>query len=334
MKNNILCIYDSLLGHASSQTRGILLKDQYILNGWNVNFLDYRLSTYAEIIYIAEKCDLIYSIKIADLNLYKAFKIYTHAKIVFDLIDSLWTPIHKQYGWQDLDEIITLSDAIFSDNEYVADYAKKLGKKIFIIPQFVPVEKFDEMRRLLRIKTNKKLVVGWIGSNGTCQALKLIAKHVVQLAIKYPNLEFRVLGCSDLSLLPNLNNQQLKVINEYNEEVMIRNIIEMDVGIFPAPLGLEDYVIRGGGKAYLYMGAAVPPVCHEAPGWVEEIEDGVTGMIVTQSEDWFTKIDLLLSNSELRQRIGKAGRQIVVERYSIETVFDKLQLAFLNVING
>ena len=334
MNNNILCIYDSRLGHASSQTRGILLKDQYILNGWNVKFIDYRLSTYAEIISIAEKCELIYAIKVADLSLYKAFKIHTHAKIIFDLIDSLWTPIHRQYGWQDLDEIINLSDAIFSDNEYVADYARKLGKQIFIIPQCVPIEKIDEMRLLLKNKTNEKLVIGWIGSGGTSQALKIVAKPIVELAIKYPHLEFRILGCSDTSLLPNLNKQQLKVIPEYNEEVMIRNIIEMDVGIFPAPLGLEDYVIRGGGKAYLYMGASVPPVCHEAAGWVKEIEDGISGMIITKSEDWFIKIDLLLSNSELRQQIGKAGRQFVMDRYSIKEVFTKLHSAFLIVLNG
>jgi glycosyltransferase involved in cell wall biosynthesis len=332
MLGRILCLYDPLMGHASYLSRGLLFKDEYKKNGWEVCFLDYRKVSAEEILREASQCDLTYTIKIADLTICKAIKEKTQSKLVFDLIDSLWTPVHQQAGWTNLDEIIKLSDAIFSDNEWVAAYGRKFIDKIFIIPACVQPHRFDEIKARTLIRSGNELVVGWVGSSGTVQALALVRDALDRLALKYPNLRFRILGCADPLKLPKFENLQVTALEQYDEETMISEMLGMDVGLFPAPLGMDDYVMRGGHKAFLYMAASVPPVCHNVGAWTSEIEEGVTGMFVNNSEDWYLKIDQLLCDVELRTRIGSAAHRLVTERYSIQRVFSSIDTAMRNVI--
>jgi len=49
----------------------------------------------------------------------------------------------------------------------------------------------------------------------------------------------------------------------------------------------------------------------------EIIQDGVNGFLAKDEKEWIEKLSLLIKNSELRQRLGKAGRKTVEERYSV-----------------
>ena len=50
----------------------------------------------------------------------------------------------------------------------------------------------------------------------------------------------------------------------------------------------------------------------------EIIQDGVNGFLAKDEKEWIEKLSLLIKNSELRQRLGKAGRKTVEERYSVK----------------
>ncbi|MDP4826120.1 MAG: glycosyltransferase, partial [Flavobacteriales bacterium] len=48
----------------------------------------------------------------------------------------------------------------------------------------------------------------------------------------------------------------------------------------------------------------------------EIIEHGVTGFLAETDQDWFESIDGLIADKVLRQQIGAAGREKVVNKYS------------------
>ena len=50
----------------------------------------------------------------------------------------------------------------------------------------------------------------------------------------------------------------------------------------------------------------------------EIIQDGVNGFLAKDEKEWIEKLSLLIKNSELRQRLGRAGRKTVEERYSVK----------------
>ena len=329
--NRILCLYDSYLGHASSHSRGLLFKDFYIKYGWNVQFIDYRNSKHDEILNTINDCDAVYMIKVADIDLYKKIKSQTNTIIIFDFIDSLWTPIHQRAGWQNLNEILSLSDAVFAYNEIIANYANQFSKSIFIIPASVHPEKFKIASNSFN-KDKEHLTVGWVGSPGTVQSLTIVNEALVNISKKYKNSRFIFLGCNDISFLKYTENLNITLINDYTESIMINELIKFDVGIYPAPLDMDDYRIRGGGKAFLYMAAGVPPICHYAGGWTDEIIEEETGMLVKLESEWFEKIDKLLSNPALREKISFLGNNYVNEKYSSEIVFKLIDKSLRSII--
>jgi glycosyltransferase involved in cell wall biosynthesis len=70
------------------------------------------------------------------------------------------------------------------------------------------------------------------------------------------------------------------------------------------------------------MASGVPVVGSTLSCGPEVVPDGVAGILANphRPEDVARAISTLLRNSEMRQRMGNAGRQIAVERYSLSVV--------------
>jgi glycosyltransferase involved in cell wall biosynthesis len=331
-KGTFFCLYDSMMGHATLQTRGLMFKEEFLRNGWDFRYLDFRKANREEILREASQSDVTYMLKIIDYSMYQALKEKTRTKVVFDLTDALWTPVHQRAGWGDLDKILRISDALFSENDWVCAYGRKFTDQVYSIPVCTQPEKFDAVKASMPPRDRDKLVVGWVGSTGTVQSLELVREALEELSRKYRNLEFRIVGCTDPLVLPQFRNLDFSVLPEYNEETMMREILDMDVGIFPAPFGIEDFAIRGGQKGYLYMTAGVPAVFHNAGDPSLVIKDGVTGMLVDKPEDWYAKLDRLLGDPGLRARMGRAGMEMIRERHAMPKVFAVLESAIKSVM--
>ena len=108
---------------------------------------------------------------------------------------------------------------------------------------------------------------------------------------------------------------------------------QMDIGLFPPPADLADYEIRGPLKALIYMSAGIPAVCLAAGDVARIIQDGKNGMLVKARTDWESKIEKLILDSDLRERMGNAAFETVKAGHSLESAFNSLEQSFLSVMN-
>jgi glycosyltransferase involved in cell wall biosynthesis len=78
------------------------------------------------------------------------------------------------------------------------------------------------------------------------------------------------------------------------------------------------------------MSAARPIVATAVGGTVEQITDGVTGLLVEpRSPEALSKaIGRLLENGELRKRLGSAARQTVLERFSLDRLLANMSALY------
>jgi glycosyltransferase involved in cell wall biosynthesis len=81
------------------------------------------------------------------------------------------------------------------------------------------------------------------------------------------------------------------------------------------------------------MACGVPAVCSSVGAVTTIIADGETGFLAASDEEWCRKIECLLSDAALRQRIAENARALVVSRYSLATHAPRL-LQILRSLSG
>nr|WP_294508374.1 glycosyltransferase [uncultured Rhodopila sp.] len=64
----------------------------------------------------------------------------------------------------------------------------------------------------------------------------------------------------------------------------------------------------------------VPSVCSPRSAFANAIRPGVTGFLAETPDEWYQALTALVTDPELRQRVGKAARQDVLERYSPDAI--------------
>lgn len=338
----LLFVLNRNLGGATAHARGLVYRPLFAENGWHVEFASVAQPPEAddrvvredredEIVRIASRFDLVYLLKVNSLRLVERLKAQTSAKVIFDLTDSLWYPIHYRSGWQYLSEILCQSDAVFSENEWICAYGRKYNSRVWSIPACSQVERFDPQRRCRTERKPADVVIGWVGTSGTVQGLHKLLVPLEALWTRYPSLSLRIVGCGDTKQLPPFKRVRYTCISEYNEDDMIREILDFDIGLFPPPLDIEDYCVRGVLKALLYMAGGVPPVCQNAGECRRIISDGENGMLANDERDWTEKLDRLVSSPALRQEMGQRALETARQSHSLRQVFAVLRRALLGV---
>jgi glycosyltransferase involved in cell wall biosynthesis len=84
------------------------------------------------------------------------------------------------------------------------------------------------------------------------------------------------------------------------------------------------------------LASEVPVIATRAGGLPEVVEDGVTGYLlpVGDVEGMAARAIDILSNDDLRRRMGAAGRAVAIERYDVKNVVPLYRGMYERVIAG
>jgi glycosyltransferase involved in cell wall biosynthesis len=269
-------------------------------------------------------------IKYFDKNYLKKIKLNYSGKILFDFDDAIWT---KEFGGdQPFIDILTIVDYVSCDNTYLLEESNKFCNNCFILNGPTKLNIFESYKFIKKENLNK-IVIGWIGSPYTLFYLTEIVDVLDQLSQVYTGLEFRICGVgTDLTKIPKFKNTKLSILPFYNQDTMIDEISNFDIGVYP----LDNSVIslgRGSLKATLYMSCAIPVVATALGNNCNIISNGQTGYLVNSKKEWFDVISNLITNSELRNTIGQNGYEYVKKEYSIDFCYNQLKNNFLKNLN-
>jgi glycosyltransferase involved in cell wall biosynthesis len=322
----LLILADSRLGAATLQARGKRFVDIFRENGWFVLLVDTVHVTREHAARLARRYDIVYFLKVADLPLYEAIRSCSRAKLVFDLTDALWRPPHDAV-WPDLNRILGLVDGVIGNNGLDTAYARRFNRRVYLVPPSSPVKLFDAAVAARRPREGGKVRIGWVGGWGTRAAVEVVRPVLERIGERHPEVELRLLGCEPVKI----GRLRCTALPEYDEPTMVREIVDLDIGLFPPPGDLEDYCVRGALKAILYMSGRVPPVCQATGDCVDLIRDGENGMLAGTPEEWERKISSLVSNHDLRRALGRAAYETVRKEYSVANVFAQAEQAFFAI---
>jgi len=235
--------------------------------------------------------------------------------VIFDFDDAVYLPEKPRRRIHKTGIMINYADKVIVSTEYLNDFVGRFGKKATVIPS--PVE----TDRIFPAHSNFEReipVIGWIGSYWTTGYLKVIESALQKLAEKFRFI-FLTVGSDPAYKIPGINH----IIKPWSLENECSLVNEIDIGIMPLT---DDEFSRskGGYKLYLYMAAGIP--CVASPVGINStiIKHGDNGFLASSENEWIETLGKLLSDSGLRKRMGKKGREDAVKFYDRKVCFSMI----------
>jgi glycosyltransferase involved in cell wall biosynthesis len=206
------------------------------------------------------------------------------------------------------DELLRGSAAVTAGNAHLAAYARCFNANVTVLPSVVDTDHYIPSDHT---GETPSFTVGWIGSPSTAPYLQTLVEPLERFAAEQPVRVILAGGTAPAIL-------GVEVIEEpWSLEREVQLIHQFTVGVMPLP----DSPWARGKCAYKLiqcMACAIPVVASPVGANVDAVPLSC-GFLANSASDWLAAFRQLSIDTELCERMGAAGRQLVEERYSLRS---------------
>ena len=253
-------------------------------------------------------------------DIFQALRI-KHTSVIRRILETFLEKMAYKYA----DLILTVSDR---EKELLISYGINKGH-IEVIPNGVDTEAFNHLLGVTPVQDLYGLrnfytviFVGNMGYLPNQEAVQLIASEIAPKIQKViDNTKFLMVGRTSIKMeLPNLTFTGV-----------VENVAELltasDVAIAP--------LLHGSGtrlKILEYFSCSLPVVSTTVGVEGLEVENGVHALIEDDMDEFAIKVTELLRNKALSTRLGKAARELAVNRYDWKRIARQLDIVYKDLL--
>jgi len=193
-------------------------------------------------------------------------------------------------------------------NEYLRNHAIKAGaQRVEILPTSIDLARYP----LPAPARNETFTIGWIGSPPTTRYLHLIHEALAEVCA-HGQARVVLVGASE----PRWQDVP-HILHPWSENTEVGEISGFDVGIMPLENNPWE---RGkcGYKLIQYMACGKPVIASPVGINIQIVESGINGYLAETARDWVQALTTLMSDAELRQKMGTAGRTKIERDYTVQ----------------
>jgi glycosyltransferase involved in cell wall biosynthesis len=205
---------------------------------------------------------------------------------------------------------VAAADVVIAGNNYLKQQALPYcrDENVHVIPTCVEPRLYQTANHH-RKNGHVKLV--WIGEHSTVPCLVHPWPMLAAVARRLPGIELRVIADVFPQRCP------IPVVPRvWSSAQEAAELASADIGISWLP---DDPWSNGkcGLKVLQYMAAGLPVVADAVGIHREIVVHGETGFLVTSPAEWADAVQRLAASPALRRRMGRRGRELVRQRYSV-----------------
>ncbi len=232
--------------------------------------------------------------------------------IVFDFDDAIW----MYEGERQVIKKFEISEMLFAGNEYLADFAGKYNKNIFVVPTTIDTDKIFPL-----LKQTEHFTIGWIGTKSNFKYLEMIRRPLFDFLSHNYDARLMIVS-SELPAFLNTGNEQI-IFRQWAVETENELINEFSVGIMP----LDDTEWTKGKcsfKLLQYLACAKPAIVSPVGMNNKILAEAEVGIAANCTEDWLNALLKVKNEPVLAQSLGTAGQKLIQEKYSCSLWTEKI----------
>jgi glycosyltransferase involved in cell wall biosynthesis len=237
--------------------------------------------------------------------------------IVYDIDDLVYLPhgssANRFMHWirrpNKVAELLSMAAEVIVCTPYLETVARRHNDRVTDISSTIDTDRY---RPRPHRDTTSQVVLGWSGSHSTAPYLHLLDDTLAALARTH-DIVIRVIG-EETFEIPGLP----VTATPWRLESEVAELSEIDIGVYPLPD--EEWILgKSGLKALQYMALEIPTVAQRIGTNLDIIESGTNGLLASDGDEWLEALGRLVEDPELRRTLGRAGRETVIERYSVRS---------------
>ncbi len=243
-------------------------------------------------------------------------------RVVFDVDDAIWLEGEPGFAAS----IARRSALVIAGNQTIANYFAPYARRLEVIPTTVDTDRWTPT--LPRASGERDAFnIGWSGTAWNLKFLYEIEEELVAFLATAPDAKLLVM-CDKEPQFRFLPPGKV-VYRRWSPEVEIDAVRAMDVAVMPLP-DTEWTRAKCGLKMLCAMSVGVPVIASPVGVVNDILQDSNVGFVAKPGE-WAGLLARLHADPLLRAQMGRAGRERVVERYSVATHAETLVRLFLEV---
>lgn len=241
---------------------------------------------------------------------------------ILDVDDAIWAYTERSAF---VKRLAGLCDSIICGNSFLADQFSKWNRNIVVIPTGVDTNYFCPSAKSL----SDNCIIGWSGGSGGFKylyeiesALKIVLDNNPQailsiIADRKP--DFKILSPGQVNFTP------------WSPESEVRTVQAMDIGIMPIDNSISS---RGkcSFKMLLYMACGKPVVVSPFGMNRDVMALGDVGCSPRTESEWVESLSSLIRTPNVCSEMGRRGRKIVVNHYSLGVTGKKIASHLLSTV--
>jgi glycosyltransferase involved in cell wall biosynthesis len=259
------------------------------------------------------------------------------AKLIYEIDDDLfnipeWNPAAKTLNVKKVQDgikyFVSNVDAIFVTTEELRGIYRNYCENIYVLPNSVDSEIIYPCNR-----NTVKPVVCWQGSTTHERDLMVARAGFEQLA-KDQDIIFKLwCGYDGKTREPAFNIPGAETLQLVPFEAFYQMFSQVGTYVGLAPLCANVFNKSKSNLKFLeYTVHDAVTVASNFGPYKDTIEDGVTGILVSDNSEWYEKVRMVLADQDMHKRILENAKRVVKENFSISTNYKLWDAAITDVL--
>lgn len=235
-------------------------------------------------------------------------------RLIYDIDDAIWQPHGRAHHWVTrlrttlrLRSIVRAAHLCLVANRELASHLGQWSNRVKVFGMALD----ETVWKPCTPSPGSGVTLGWSGAPGNLGYLESLEPALIEIQRRHPSTTVKVL-CGKAPRFTQLKAEHVPW--RQGEEAQV--VRTFDIGLLPLPDN-PFAAAKSPIKGLQYLASGIPSVATPLAATRELFGGETTARFARTNDEWVAQLDLLLSDSGMRERMGREANLCFLKNYSL-----------------